>query len=190
MAAAAATRLLQDDGPGISFRELARAIGVTVPTLRHYFGDRDGVIVAAFDAMMRDGQEHVHAVAQAELGEVEESLAWFTKYFVQGWRQFGVGRLFGGALAISLGSKVRGPAYVNAILEPTLQALEARLAVHGDRGELAVADPRYAALALLSPVILALLHQDQLHGDTCRPLDIDDFIRSHIRHFLRAHAPR
>ena len=47
-----------------------------------------------------------------------------------------------------------------------------------------------AALTLLSPVLLALLHQDALHGRRCRPLDVEAFVHTHVRSWLSGHAPR
>ena len=37
-----------------SFRELAAAAGISVPTLRHYFKDRDGVLEAFLDWQGRE----------------------------------------------------------------------------------------------------------------------------------------
>ena len=84
-----------------------------------------------------------------------------------------------------------GPAYINEILEPTLKAVEARLARHRAEGELRSCDLRHAALALIAPPLLALLHQGELFGSLCRPLDINAFLKDHLDGFLRAYsAPR
>ena len=47
-----------------------------------------------------------------------------------------------------------------------------------------------AALALVGPVVLALLHQVDLLGSACRPLDIDAFIEVHIQGWLEGHRTR
>jgi hypothetical protein len=44
---------------------------------------------------------------------------------------------------------------------------------HGERGEMRLADPRQAALSLLTLLLVAQLHQGELSGAGCRPLDMD-----------------
>ena len=72
------------------------------------------------------------------------------------------------------------------MLEPTLRALEARLARHVAAGQLPQCDLRHAALSVASPVLFALLHQDALSGRALRPLDVDGFVAEHVARFLRA----
>jgi hypothetical protein len=38
----------------------------------------------------------------------------------------------------------------------------------------------------LSPVVLALLHQDSLLGAECRPLDVPKLLETHVDAFLRS----
>ena len=176
-------------GPTASLRELAAAAEVSVPTLRHYFEDRDGVVVAAMAEMLRMGEPYLAATAKPRRGGLRASLMAMMRSVLEGWRQFGVGRLYGTGLALALHHGVLGPAYVQQLLEPLLQAVEARLEQHRQWGELGEHDVRFAALALVSPVVLALLHQDGLGGEACRPLDVEAFVRAHVDGFLRAYAP-
>lgn len=171
-----------------SFRELAEATGVSVPTLRHYFGDRDGALAAALAAMHALGAPHIARSATAEMGPLGASLRWFLMQFRAAWERFGVGRMIAAGLAEGLRSPAVGPAFVNELLEPTLQAAEQRLGCHVERGELPPCDLRHAALELVSPVLLALLHQGALGGARCRPLDVDAFLDDHIARFLKAFA--
>ena len=180
LARAAAAALLDEAGQPRSLNALAAAVGASVPTLKHYFGDHDGVIAAALAQSQADAE--VHLAAQRDPGplplgpSVEACLA----AVVAGW-SVGVGALFSAGLSLGLGHAARGPLAVDHLLEPTLQAVEARLAVHAARGELRPgADLRTAALALLSPLLLALLHQEALGGARCRPLDLAEFGRRHV----------
>jgi hypothetical protein len=75
------------------------------------------------------------------------------------------------------------------VLEPSLVTLEARLQRHAARGELRHENARLAALQLLSPVLLAVLHQRELGGAQCRPLDLSTFIEPHVDAFVRAWSP-
>ena len=72
--------------------------------------------------------------------------------------------------------------------DETLDDLEARLARHQAAGDMAAGDARHAALALLSPVVLALLHQDCLRGEGLRALALRPFLDDHLTHFVRAYG--
>jgi AcrR family transcriptional regulator len=172
----------------LSFRELAQAAGVTPSTLRHYFGNRDGVLAATFGRIHQGGMPFIAAAATEEHGPVAESLAWFLGSVRTGW-EFGVGKAHAFGLTEGLADPALGQAYLTHLLEPTLQAAEARLARHVAQGELGPCDVRQAAVSLLAPVILALLHQDALCGTAVRPLDLDAFVAGHLGRFLAAHAP-
>jgi AcrR family transcriptional regulator len=179
-------RLLEADGPSASLRSLAEAARVTVPTLVHYFGDRSGAVVAAVHEMRAMGAVHVERAATEPHGLPEESLRWFLKATVQAWRMFGVGRILSMMMAAGMHDPAVGPAYIDDILEPLLQAAERRIADHIARGEMPPCDPRVAGLELVAPIVLALLHQDPLGGSRCRPLDVDALLEEHVRRFGKA----
>jgi AcrR family transcriptional regulator len=172
--------------PPASFRELADAAGVSVPTLRHYFADRDGAIRAALQAMHTLGAVGMERSATEAIGPLPDSLRWFVAGFREAWANFGAARMVAAGLAEGLGSEAVGPTFVDTMLEPSLQAAERRLAVHRERGEIEAANLRHAAIDLVSPVLLALLHQGPLGGDRCRPLDLDGFLEDHLARFVRA----
>jgi AcrR family transcriptional regulator len=172
-----------------SLRELASACEVTPPTLRHYFGGREGAIHAALAMARRLGAEHLLRTASADLGDAPTALRAVLAELQRGWLDHGVGRINELGLQVGLGHAELGPAYIDEILEPTLQAFEARISLHVARGELHVADLRLAALALVGPIVLALLHQSELGGRRCRPLDLERLIAAQLDAFLRLHAP-
>jgi AcrR family transcriptional regulator len=184
---AARLRLLAPDGAQASFRELAEAAEVSTATLRHYFGSREALVMEVMADMHRRGLPYLLASATEPHGPVRESLQWFLQTLLTGWR-LGVGAVHAFGLSAGLGHETLGPAYVKELLEPTLQAAEARLARHIADGELRRCDVRHAALELVCPVVLGLLHQLQLSGASCRPLDVERFLADHLDTFLRAHA--
>jgi len=180
-------RMLQPGSAEVSFREMAEAAAVSVATLRHYFGTREALLVEVMKALHEGGLPHLHAAATEFHGLVRESLQWFLETLVVGW-QVGVGAIHGFGLSAGMANATLGPAYVQELLEPTLQAAEARLARHVANGELRRCDLRHAALELVCPLVLGLLHQVQLGGNRCRPLDLPHFLEDHLDTFLRAHA--
>jgi AcrR family transcriptional regulator len=185
LALAASRALVDADGHPTSLAHIARAVGVSVPTLRHYFDDHDGVVAAAFEAVRDDGHVHIAALKDPGPLDLAASVAEFVCELERGW-SFGLGAVFATGLTHGLRHEVRGPAMLDFLVEPTLQALEARLAVHAARGELrADADLRAAALALFAPAFVSRLHQHELGGRSCRPLDQSAFDDTHLDAWLR-----
>ena len=179
--------LVQTDGVRLSFRQMADAAGVSPTTLRHYFQSREQVIADVLAASHRAGLPYLHAVATQPTEALRPSLRWFLDYLVQGWRA-GVGSVHALGLTEGIGHMSLGPTSLREILEPSLQAAETRLARHVAAGDLGPCDVRQAAIELVGPVLVALLHQDVLGGTRCRPLDIHTFCEEHLDRFVRAFA--
>ncbi|MEO0601417.1 MAG: TetR/AcrR family transcriptional regulator [Myxococcota bacterium] len=179
------------DGAVASLADLARAAGVSVPTLRHYFGDRRGAVVAALQQADERSQALLEELSDPGPHALRASLNQWATRFIDGFRIHGVGALFAGGLTNGLQDPVIGPAFVDHTLEPSLQLAERLLTRHRERGELDLEDAeiRGAALALVSPLALALLHQDSLSGKQCRPLDVRRFAAEHVGRFLGGYAP-
>ena len=85
------------------------------------------------------------------------------------------------SLALGLESEDRGPTFLTGLLEPVLEAAEQLLTAHVDAGDLPSCDVRAVALSLVSPVVLALLHQDDLGGAHTRHLDVEEYAAAHAR---------
>ncbi|MCB9664840.1 MAG: TetR/AcrR family transcriptional regulator [Alphaproteobacteria bacterium] len=181
-------RLLQPDAATVSMRELAASAGVSVPTLKHYFGDRDQLIVEVIAFMTQLGSPFLAETARDVPEGLEHSLRTWARRFRMAWENFGVGTLFTTGLVLGARHPVVGPGFVDGLFEPLLQALEGRLAVHQERGELRPTDLRFAALELISPLVLAMLHQQQLGGRGCRPLDVDALLEHQLRSFVATHG--
>jgi AcrR family transcriptional regulator len=176
-------RLVQPNQPPASLRELAAAAGVTIPTLRHYFGKRDDIVATLLADLGRQGEAHIARVAVADL-PFRESIADYVDYVRLGFR-FGLSEIHMLGLREGLRQDRLGTAYLNTILEPTIQSLETKLLLHQEKGDMRACDVRVAALQLLSPLLLVFLHQNELCGDKVRPLDIDAFCADHMDNFLR-----
>jgi AcrR family transcriptional regulator len=184
--AAMLSRLTAQNAPPASLRELATAAGVTIPTLRHYFGKRDDLVEALLIDLGRQGEAHVAHVAHADL-PFRDSIAAYVDYVRLGFR-FGLAEIHTLGLREGLRQERIGPAYLNTILEPTIQSLETRLRLHQEKGDMRPSDTRVAALQLLSPLMIVFLHQNELCGDQVRPLNIDAYCVAHVDNFVRCFA--
>ncbi len=182
-------RLSLQDGESPSYRDLAAAAGVSVPTLRHYFGPREQIIKAIFEQALEGAAVHLTRARSSESADLTNSLSGFLQRLVGGWTRGNVGALHRIGLAEGLRSPVTALSYLNDVLEPTLQALETRLTSYREQGLVVECHIRHAALMLLSPIVLALLHQYDLGGTRCRPLDIPTLIEEHVKVFVRAYQP-
>ncbi len=182
-------RLLAADGADASMRELARAAGVSAPTLRHYFPTRASLVLAVLARDHAAALPYLHHIAAGELPPPRTSLFEVLGFILDGFLEHGVRDLHVLGLRAGLKNEAVGPAYLAEVLEPSLVALEARLERHAARGELCIERPRVAALQLLAPLLLAVLHQYELGGARCRPLVLDEFLRAHVDTLVRAWAP-
>lgn len=187
--AKARERLSLPDAAPASFRELALAAGVSVATLRHYFGTREELIKAVFAHYLNSAERHLNRARSTDTAHdaLQPALSGFLERIVQGWTQGHVGSLHRIGLAEGLRSPQTGIDYLVDVLEPTLQALETRLASYIEQGVIRDCDTRHAGLLLLSPILLALLHQHDLGGTRCRPLSLPALIDEHVKVFVRAY---
>lgn len=178
--------LLGEGGANASFRELATAAGVSPATLRHYFATRTGAISAVLEAVYEEGAPYLLLVTRPPTVPLTESLTFLCSMVVSGLSQE-LGAVHALGLAAGLTDPDLGPAYLDRVLEPTQQAFEAHLAHHLASGALREGtDLRLAALQLLSPLVIAVLHQKKLGGTRCRPLDVQAIVAPHVAAFVRA----
>ncbi|MBL8743868.1 MAG: hypothetical protein JNK04_22320, partial [Myxococcales bacterium] len=101
-----------------SLHELARSTGTSIPTLKHYFGDRNGAISAALRGVEEDAAAHLGRMADPGKAKLEPSLRRLAVELATAWQRFGVGPLFATGLAVGVGHETAGVAYVDGVLEP------------------------------------------------------------------------
>jgi AcrR family transcriptional regulator len=180
-------QMLAAGGTHPSLRTLAEGAGVDPGTLRHYFGDRRGVVQAAFGYLLQFGQERqAWAKGLAEL-PAREAFKQLLEQVSAAWSG-ALGGMHAVGFSEGMADSELGQLYVSAILEPTLHSVEELLIIFHARGELSVPDARVAALALMSPVLLALFHQHQLQGHRCRPLALPSFVEQHLDGFMKGYS--
>lgn len=177
--------LLAPDPPS-SFRDLATAAAVTIPTLRHYFGNREAV----FDAIFEDfhhGALNELAITAKPSGSFPHSMEQLCDHLSSAFEKYGLTALHAVALMEGMRHPEIAASYLNHILEPTLAAIELRLSLHIDSREMRKTNPRHAALAFLSPILVVFLHQHSLKGQIDYPLTLKTSLQDHVRAFLRAY---
>ena len=179
---------LLSDNPPSSLRSLAKAAGVTIPTLRHYFGDREEVFAAVFADCHSGGQKELD-VAEAPSGVFRKSIHDLVRHVADGFRFGGLNHLHAVGLIEGLGNMRVARAYLAEVLEPTVKATQKRLETHMARGEMRETNARHAALGLVGPLLVLFLHQNALGGAANHPIDIDAFLADHAEAFLAAYKP-
>ncbi|MBL8560545.1 MAG: TetR/AcrR family transcriptional regulator [Hyphomonadaceae bacterium] len=155
-----------------SLRHWALACGVTEPTLKHYFGDREGVAIAILEEIGARSRGLIDAVAEPapDLAQAVDTYIALSKIGLKNGA-FAHAHCFG--IVEGVAHPDVGRAYLAHLLEPSLDALEARLAPFHPEGRSAA---RAAALALFAPMLLAVVHQQALGGDSSAPMDVDAII--------------
>ena len=182
---------LRASGPAPSLRELAAATGVAVPTLRHYFGDREGIVRAVMEDELAGGAAPGGPleVAATPSGTFAESVHALMRHADGGFVHGGLTEAHGVGLAQGLTSAMLGPDYLRLALDPTIDAFAARLRAHQEAGEMRRnVDARAAAVQLLAPLVVARLHQDRLGGRASNPLDVEAMLDQQAEAFVRGYA--
>jgi len=159
----------------VSLRQFAIQAGVSEPTLRHHFGDRQAVVVAIMDHLAESARDWLERAA-APAGDVGDGLRSFADFTLAGLESDLFVRAHSFALVEAIHDPVAATAYRRTMIDPSLAAIEARIAGAVDpSGE----DPekvRQTAFAYYSALLFAILHQGPLGGREEAPLDVGGFL--------------
>lgn len=169
------TALQQASSP-VSLRQFAIQAGVSEPTLRHHFHDRQGLVIAILRFVAQGASSFLARTASAS-DNYADAVQGYVDLAMEGFESDFYARAHAFALVESIHDPVVGQAYLTLIIEPSLAAIEARLQPSLDPDN---ADPdkvRTTAFFLYSPILMAILHQRLLRGDQVRPLDLPVFFQ-------------
>ncbi|MCA8898925.1 MAG: hypothetical protein R3C00_05300 [Hyphomonas sp.] len=152
-----------------SLRQFAIACATSEPNLRHYFGNRQGLVIAI---LANIGERRV-AAWQIPVGAARNPAEVLETYFRLSEavvRKGGFIRAHAFGIIEGVADPEIGRAYLDHVLDPSLTSICRNLAATPG----CPADDRtlrIAAIAILSPVLLAGLHQDLLGGKSAAPID-------------------
>src|SRR5437762_2009291 len=121
--------MMRRQSPRPSLRELASAAGVSVPTLRHYFGGRPQVIDAIFEECLRVRRAGLDAQRLSE-EPFEASIRDYCNAWIKALRadaEVRLGDLFAVGLGEGLLDNDVSRSTLRHIVDPILEVLEARL---------------------------------------------------------------
>jgi AcrR family transcriptional regulator len=171
-----------------SLRQLAAAADVTVPTLRHYFGTREAVVEAVLVEYRRMGHPYIKLIREPE-GDLGHSVLSFLNYMLSMLIDYPfLGDVFALGFVEGMFSHKLGPVCLTTLVDPMIEAVEARLMAHQARGEMIATNARFAAMSLTAPVLMACHHQNQMYGRKLRPIDFQDMIEGLASAFVRAYG--
>jgi AcrR family transcriptional regulator len=159
-----------------SFRQLAHAGAVAEPTLRHYFGDREGVAAELLRVLADRAAPFINAVAEPG-PDLESAVKGYVAASQAGVAHGGFARAHMFGLLEGVADESVGQAYLTQLLEPSLSALEKRLAAHLD-GTASPVELRAAALMIFAPMLLAVIHQKLLGGEEAASMDLDKLFQA------------
>jgi AcrR family transcriptional regulator len=152
-----------------SFRQFAIAANASEPTLRHYFEDRQGVILAILENMGNRGK-HIWSLIALPASSQVEAVEQYYRVADAGRRHDLFTRAHAFGLIEGIADEDAGRAYLRYLLEPNLQAIIEKLGATPDSPQTPAA-LRAAAFAVLAPLLIMSIHQILLGGDKEAPID-------------------
>jgi AcrR family transcriptional regulator len=163
-----------DRSAPVSLRQFAIKAGVSEPTLRHYFADRQGVVIAIIGYFAAGAQDWLKRSA-TPAASVEEAVRGYADLALEGADTDTFAKAHAFALVESIHDPVVARAYLDLIVEPSLKSIEHRLQPALDPDGVAPDRVRHGAISLYAPILIAVVHQRLLRGTEARPMDMSAF---------------
>jgi AcrR family transcriptional regulator len=155
-----------------SLRQFAIAANQSEPTLRHYFGDRQGMVIEIISELAARAEPNWQALSQPSMSPaaaVEEFLNHADAATIQ--ERFTRAHAFG--MIEGMADGVVGRIYLEMMLEPVLKIFSNKLKATpgGPQGESAL---RASSLLATAPLFMLGMHQFLLGGSTTVPIDMEE----------------
>jgi len=154
-----------------SLRQFAIAAEQSEPTLRHYFGDRQGLVIEIIGNLSKRAQVTWEMDAKPAANPAEAVNDYLT--FAQAGMEQGIfNRFHAFSLIEAFADNKVGKVYLEKIMEPSLKAFSDKLrstpGATRDEAEL-----RAATLLASAPLLVLGMHQDLLGGKHDAPIDVN-----------------
>ncbi len=164
-----------------SLRQFAIAAGASEPTLRHYFNDRQGVVLAVMEEIGTRGALIWDTIA-TPASDQETAIIEYFRISEAGMRHGGFVRAHAFGIIEGVADDEAGQAYLENVLEPALAAIEKKIQnTPGAPKDLAAL--KAAAFAALSPMLVISMHQDLLGGNKTDPISAEHLFE-HLQAWL------
>ena len=164
---------LSDDLRRPSLRQFALAAQASEPTLRHYFRDRQGVVIAIL-GHIHDRAIPLWDVIKTGAPDTATAVAEYFRVTEAGLTHGGFARAFG--IIEGMADETVGQAYLEYLLDPALEAVSQKMDATPGRPETET-ERRASAFMMLSPILVMTLHQQLLGGQDASPIDTDAFMK-------------
>ena len=166
---------LNDDLRRPSLRQFAIAAKASEPTLRHYFRDRQGLVIAIL--------QHIHLRAiplwQIIATGAPDTATAVEEYFrvtEAGLTHAGFARAHAFGIIEGMADEKVGQAYLEFLLDPALKAVADKMDATPGKPE-TENERRASAFMMLSPILVMTLHQQLLGGKDASPVDTAGFLK-------------
>jgi len=164
---------LNDDLRSPSLRQFAIAARASEPTLRHYFGDRRGVVIAILGHINKRGLP-IWDVVRTPSSDPASAVEEYFRVTRAGMVHGGFARAHAFGIIEGIADEAVGQAYLEHLLDPALEAVRAKL-TDTPGGTISAENGRAAAFMMLSPILVMTLHQHLLGGQERTPIESDAF---------------
>jgi len=166
---------LNDDLRRPSLRQFAIAAKASEPTLRHYFKDRQGLVIAIL--------KHIHDraiplwdIIATGAPDTATAVEEYFRVTQAGLTHGGFARAHAFGIIEGMADEKVGQAYLEFVLDPALQAVSEKMDATPGKPE-TTEERRASAFMMLSPILVMTLHQQLLGGKEASPLNSENFLK-------------
>lgn len=173
--------LLHEEVELPSLRQMAIASDTSEPTIRHYFTDRVGVIVAALEKISEDSAP-IRDQATSPSANLTEAVNEYLDFILMIRQSPRYRQTHALGLREGLNDPAIREAYIKLIVEPGIDAVASKL-MKSPGGPSTFDAARSAATMVVSSSVFSVLFQDVMGGKKHFPMDLDAHFE-HTRHWL------
>ncbi|MEL7040504.1 MAG: hypothetical protein AAGL90_03220 [Pseudomonadota bacterium] len=166
---------LNDDLRRPSLRQFAIAAKASEPTLRHYFKDRQGLVIAILKHI-HDRAVPLWNVIATGAPDTATAVAEYFRVTEAGLTHGGFARAHAFGIIEGMADEKVGQAYLEMLLDPALNAVALKMDATPGKPE-TENERRASAFMMLSPILVMTLHQQLLGGRDASPVDTGRFLK-------------